>query len=156
MLIYKRGGLYFNIQSIMDKIKKINKKRKWQNIWPSSTGIWTPDFWTKPSHTRFEFWKRLDQYSWRFFKNLDFKQYQCEKCEKSFGIKSSLEKHFKIVHIGLKPYNCTECNDQFKTKLEVQQHTKRCHDKTKPFECSKCQKNFDTRWHLCSQVLLWL
>ena len=56
----------------MDKMKKVKKKEKWQKHLPSSTGIWTPDFWTKLSQQRFEFWGRLDQKSSRFLKNLDF------------------------------------------------------------------------------------
>ena len=61
LLIFKKCSLCFNIQFFMDKMKKVEKKEKWQKKLPSSTGIWTPDFWTKISRQRFEFWGRLDQ-----------------------------------------------------------------------------------------------
>ena len=38
----------------MDKMKKVKKKEKWQKNLPSSTGIWTPDFWTKLSRQKFD------------------------------------------------------------------------------------------------------
>ena len=46
LLIYKKGSLSLNIQFFTYKMKKVKKKRRMakQKIWPSSTGIRTPDF----------------------------------------------------------------------------------------------------------------
>ena len=52
-------------------------KRKWdKKIWPSPTGIWTPDFWAN-SCPKFEFWGRLVLSSSCFLDILDFKQTFC-------------------------------------------------------------------------------
>ena len=62
--IDKKGCILFNIHFCTGKMKKVKKKKKEikrQKIWPSPTEIQTPDFWTKLSRTRFEFWGRLDQ-----------------------------------------------------------------------------------------------
>ena len=57
LLIYKKVSICFIIQFFMEKMKKVKKKMATM----SPTGIRTPDFWTKHSCPRFEFWGRLDQ-----------------------------------------------------------------------------------------------
>ena len=52
-----------------------NEKKKGQKIWPSPTGIWTPDFWPN-SRPKFEFWGRLVLSSSWFLDFLDFNGYK--------------------------------------------------------------------------------
>ena len=58
-----------DMQFCMKNLKMKRKKDK--KIWPSLTGIWTPDFWTN-SRQKFEFWGRWDQWSSGFLELLYF------------------------------------------------------------------------------------
>ena len=59
-------------QNEKGKTKKRKKNGKNFDIPPLGLKVWSPDFWTRLSRSRLVFWGRLDQYSWRFSKNLDF------------------------------------------------------------------------------------
>ena len=47
--------------------------------------------------------------------------YQCEKCEKSFADKSSLNKHAKSMHEGIK-YNCEKFEKIFYNQRNFKRH----------------------------------
>ena len=65
LLIYKKkDSICFDIQFFTDKMKKVKKKKKNGKMAKNLTfPHWdsNPDFWTKLSPPRFEFWGRLDQ-----------------------------------------------------------------------------------------------
>ena len=58
-----------DMQFFMENLKM--KRKRGKKIWPSLTGIWTPDFSTN-SRPKFEIWGRLDLSSPGFLELLDF------------------------------------------------------------------------------------
>ena len=58
-----------NMQFFMENLKM--KRKRGKKIWPSLTGIWTPDFSTN-FRLKFEIWGRLDLSSPGFLELLDF------------------------------------------------------------------------------------
>ena len=61
-----------DMQFFMENLKM--KRKRGKKIWPSLTGIWTPDFSTN-SRPKFEIWGRLDLSSPGFLELLDFTGY---------------------------------------------------------------------------------
>ena len=86
-------------------------------------------------------------------KNLE--KIKCEKCDKSFQVKSLLNVHMKNCHEienedQLKQFNCDDCPFQGENRIELKKHiqrTKHC-----PSECIEtcytCKKEFLSYWHL--------
>ena len=69
-----------DMQFFMENLKM--KRKRGKKIWPSLTGIWTPDFSTN-SRPKFEIWGRLDLSSPGFLELLDFTAY-CSRNHMSF------------------------------------------------------------------------
>ena len=72
------------------------------------------------------------------------RKHKCNACDKSFGQTYLLEKHKKIVHLGLRPFICDMCHEAYPTNSELRSHQRKAHNKEKPFQCSKCSKTFTT------------
>ena len=85
------------------------KRKRGKKIWPSLTGIWTPDFSTN-SRPKFEIWGRLDLSSPGFLELLDFtsKYLNCiifegtYSCGTGCQIEISLlpSKFFQLLFVG--------------------------------------------------------
>ena len=43
--------------------------------------------------------------------------YKCEKCDKTFGVRERLKRHFETVHEGKKKYQCPLCSQKFTTRF---------------------------------------
>ena len=81
-------------------------------------------------------------------------KFNCEKCNKGFSRKESLEQHKTTVHDGVKPFECEfeSCGSTFARKFELQKHVKIIHDKVLPekrFKCTvhPCKAAFSHKGH---------
>ncbi|XP_062977702.1 zinc finger protein 11-like [Elgaria multicarinata webbii] len=73
----------------------------------------------------------------------------CCECGKSFGRRSSLNRHLKI-HSNEKPYKCSTCDKCFIEKSNLnahirKKHKRKSHSRREHYECSECGENFVTR-----------
>ena len=77
--------------------------------------------------------------------HLKLKNFHCHVvgCNKSFSVKSSLQRHIKIVHDKMKPYSCPDCDSLFSTGHQLKLHKERAHDKIR-HNCAfdGCTKNY--------------
>ena len=88
----------------------------------------------------------------RHMKTVHTKNFQCDRCEKSFGTNQYLLEHIANKHDGIKSYKCTLCPDSFASKVGLQKHTDHCHDLKRPFICSICSQAFKLKEHLDHHV----
>ena len=72
----------------------------------------------------------------------NYKEYNCESCDKSFGTKSHLKAHFKIIHENIKAYKCESCLKRFGKKSTLKHHVKTVHENCESFKCESCDKCF--------------
>lgn len=68
------------------------------------------------------------------------KQYKCETCAKSFGLKEQLEIHCK-EHAGLQKYHCNICGKALSHLQSMRRH-KLTHTVERPHSCEVCGKHF--------------
>lgn len=76
----------------------------------------------------------------------NFKQFNCETCDKQFKRKSSLRKH-QYIHEGKFKYKCEDCDKEFIDKTKFVAH-KNNHIKATPFKCEECGKGFASATYL--------
>ncbi|KAL9696084.1 hypothetical protein quinque_015369 [Culex quinquefasciatus] len=72
----------------------------------------------------------------------------CDVCHSAFTTDLDLERHRKLVHIGLvnQKLQCLNCRKHFKTSRGLQQHTTHCQNSTgnESFHCTHCSRDFAT------------
>lgn len=73
-------------------------------------------------------------------KNTGEKSYKCDECNRLFGRKDHLKRHY-LTHTGEKPYKCDICNRVFSQKGTLKAHY-RVHTGEKPHSCSVCNRRF--------------
>ncbi|XP_049789960.1 zinc finger protein 883-like isoform X1 [Schistocerca nitens] len=73
--------------------------------------------------------------------------FECVDCSKSFKLKSSLERHRRVIHMEGETYTCPECNARCPDKGTLARHMY-THTGLKPYSCSRCQKTFSRKYHL--------
>ena len=71
--------------------------------------------------------------------------YKCDKCNKSYTIKNSYQKHL-LIHNG-KKYICSICDAKFDDKSKLNRHLL-IHSDTKEFKCNICDSAFKLKYNL--------
>ncbi|CAH2243702.1 jg8762 [Pararge aegeria aegeria] len=72
-------------------------------------------------------------------------KYQCENCEKRFGVPRELERHMNKVHLNRRPYQCDKCDRAYLTLWSLNQHKRFTHEGHKrplKYPCPLCDKIF--------------
>ena len=92
---------------------------------------------------------KKDKYKTKILKNKNEKQrekiYICNKCNKSYNIKNSYQKHL-LTHEP-KKYICTKCDSRFSVKSKLKRHLL-IHSEIKEFKCSMCDSAFHLKYNL--------
>ena len=87
------------------------------------------------------------------------KQYLCDKCEKSYFLKSQLKQHIKIVHETLRDEKCEICGKGFAVRSQLSKHINKVHNKhrqklkSKGHQCSICGISFSEKYELKRHIL---
>lgn len=69
------------------------------------------------------------------------KKYTCERCFKSFNVRSHLESHM-VTHTGEKKYTCKYCGNKFTQSSSLRNHVIAIHTHNFPHVCNYCRKGF--------------
>ena len=63
------------------------------------------------------------------------RNHQCDSCEKSFQLKSTLTKHMKVVHMKTETkLQCHICNQQLSSKYTLKAHISTLHENVKQWK----------------------
>ncbi|KAJ1521147.1 hypothetical protein ONE63_002842 [Megalurothrips usitatus] len=79
-------------------------------------------------------------------------EFSCLDCNKQFKLKSSLERHRRVIHAEGDTYACPECNARCPDKGTLARHMY-THTGLKPYECERCNIKFSRKYHLDRHVL---
>lgn len=79
-------------------------------------------------------------------------EFSCLDCNKQFKLKSSLERHRRVIHAEGDTYSCPECNARCPDKGTLARHMY-THTGLKPYECDRCNIKFSRKYHLDRHVL---
>ncbi|CAH0394205.1 unnamed protein product [Bemisia tabaci] len=74
-------------------------------------------------------------------------EFECTDCEKFFKLKSSLERHRRVIHNEGETYACPECDARCPDKGTLARHMY-THTGLKPVQCPCCHKEFSRKYHL--------
>jgi len=69
------------------------------------------------------------------------KPFPCEQCDRSYFLKSTLNKHVNSVHKKLKPHSCNLCEKKFFTRGCRDKHIN-THLKETLYKCNICERSF--------------
>lgn len=69
------------------------------------------------------------------------KKYVCDRCLKSFNVRSHLESHM-VTHTGEKKYTCNHCGNKFTQSSSLRNHVIALHTRNFPHVCNICRKGF--------------
>ena len=72
----------------------------------------------------------------------------CHICNRQFGRKDHLKRHFRMVHLGMRDSECQYCGKRFGQKSTLDEHVLRLHTQERPFPCSLCDRAFVVRKEL--------
>lgn len=78
--------------------------------------------------------------------------FECADCQKRFKLKSSLERHRRVIHMEGQTFQCPECDARCPDKGTLARHMY-THTGLKPYSCLRCRKTFSRKYHLERHVL---
>ncbi|PSN55164.1 hypothetical protein C0J52_00591 [Blattella germanica] len=78
--------------------------------------------------------------------------FACVDCNKNFKLKSSLERHRRVIHLEGETYSCPECEARCPDKGTLARHMY-THTGLKPYSCTRCKKQFSRKYHLERHVI---
>ena len=76
------------------------------------------------------------------------KEYNCQKCPKSFYVPISLKNHMVRHTDDPKPFKCQECEKSFSTNKNLELHMVNHSDDNKPFKCEICPAEYSRKGSL--------
>ncbi|XP_063231421.1 gastrula zinc finger protein XlCGF57.1-like [Bacillus rossius redtenbacheri] len=79
-------------------------------------------------------------------------EFECVDCAKFFKLKSSLERHRRVIHFEGDTYECPECGARCPDKGTLARHIY-THTGLKPYSCSRCNRQFSRKYHLERHVI---
>ncbi|XP_075222362.1 uncharacterized protein LOC142325008 isoform X2 [Lycorma delicatula] len=74
-------------------------------------------------------------------------EFECVDCNKLFKLKSSLERHRRVIHNEGETFDCPECGARCPDKGTLARHMY-THTGLKPYSCPICKKEFSRKYHL--------
>uniref|UniRef100_A0A1B6FYG6 Zinc finger protein 865 n=1 Tax=Cuerna arida TaxID=1464854 RepID=A0A1B6FYG6_9HEMI len=74
-------------------------------------------------------------------------EFECTDCKKLFRLKSSLERHRRVVHDEGETFKCPECDARCPDKGTLARHMY-THTGLKPVSCPVCKTEFSRKYHL--------
>ncbi|KAK9509161.1 hypothetical protein O3M35_006539 [Rhynocoris fuscipes] len=74
-------------------------------------------------------------------------KYECHECGKSYLVKSSLERHIRVLHSYGNSLQCPQCEAKFPDKGALARHMY-THTGLKPYSCPVCKQEFSRKYHL--------
>jgi DNA-directed RNA polymerase subunit RPC12/RpoP len=84
--------------------------------------------------------------------HLKQKNYKCDHCNESFGHKGTLNVHINTVHLKQKNYKCDHCNESFGKKSNMKAHINTIHLKQKNYKCDHCNESFGQKGNLKTHI----
>lgn len=79
-------------------------------------------------------------------------EFECMDCAKNFKLKSSLERHRRVIHLEGDTYSCPECEARCPDKGTLARHMY-THTGLKPYSCTRCNKQFSRKYHLERHII---
>ncbi|CAG2062656.1 unnamed protein product, partial [Timema podura] len=79
-------------------------------------------------------------------------EFECVDCSKFFKLKSSLERHRRVIHLEGDTYSCPECDARCPDKGTLARHMY-THTGLKPYSCTRCDKQFSRKYHLERHII---
>uniref|UniRef100_A0A1B6MRV8 Zinc finger protein 865 n=1 Tax=Graphocephala atropunctata TaxID=36148 RepID=A0A1B6MRV8_9HEMI len=74
-------------------------------------------------------------------------EFECTDCKKLFRLKSSLERHRRVVHDEGETFKCPECDARCPDRGTLARHMY-THTGLKPVSCPVCKTEFSRKYHL--------
>jgi len=66
-------------------------------------------------------------------------EFNCEHCDKTFGMKGTLKTHINTVHLKKRNFKCEHCECTFGQKGHLKTHINTVHLKKRNFKCEHCE-----------------
>ena len=73
--------------------------------------------------------------------------FRCDRCQKQFKTKTSLNSHQVLVHLKYSRHQCVKCDKYLPSASSLRDHMA-FHEGTRAFKCAHCQRNFFTKSNL--------
>ncbi|XP_047523410.1 RE1-silencing transcription factor-like isoform X1 [Pieris napi] len=74
------------------------------------------------------------------------RSYVCDVCDKTFAVRSTLQRHIAVLHKREPQFNCEYCPERFGSVSKLSRHL-RTHAGERPYPCKYCNKSFIKSQH---------